>query len=167
MILILLLPSPLDRPTLVRDMSSRGLTALGAAVVAGVASGRYSVVKPLLLTLQPRRTGPQDVPRDANTHHHTGVYTFGPMLQEQHKAQEQWKNPGYADTTLSLSSLMKLTSSLTLAHVVHQEQTLLPPTRVWKRKARRASRLGRVWKSENPSRGRSRMVQMSSMGSLP
>lgn len=30
-----------------------------------------------------------------STYHYVGAYTFGPILREQQKAQEVWKNPGY------------------------------------------------------------------------
>lgn len=76
-------------------MSSRNLAALGVAVAAGVASGKEF--------LEASALG-MDYYEDAKTHHCTGVYTFGPMLKEQQKAQEHWRNPGYAAITSNPSS---------------------------------------------------------------
>lgn len=65
------------------SMSSRNLTALAVAVVVGVAGGMC--FRPL---------NPEQM-LSAKVLMSVGVYTFSPLLKEQQKAQEAWKNPRY------------------------------------------------------------------------
>lgn len=93
-------------------MSARNLTALGFSVGIGVITGSFSPFQQIPEVFLPEVVLPEEIiPRGSQKRlsqrrirqdmisqvlrNPTGVYIFKPTLQEQQRASEFWRKPGY------------------------------------------------------------------------